>query len=219
MHRSRTSVAPSHAYSPATAVLLNELLKGSISLVIALKRIDNEMSLAIPLPDSISTSSSSNQLHPSYPSLSLMASPPSGGYLNEEEKERLSGPVSPMFSKSRGDFAGGGLSKGGAGVKQSIKGLLTNLSSLRRSPLVAFLAKDWLARFKRLASEIFSPDCWKLSIPAILYGESRLVLFNDNEAWRAGRVERKADLCPARLSFFLSPPGSTSFHVDGEDTS
>ncbi|KAJ3788653.1 nucleotide-sugar transporter-domain-containing protein [Lentinula aff. detonsa] len=36
MHHSRVSTPPSLAYSPASAVLLNELLKGSISFVIAL---------------------------------------------------------------------------------------------------------------------------------------------------------------------------------------
>jgi UDP-sugar transporter A1/2/3 len=48
MHYSRISVAPSQAYSAATAVLLNELLKGSISVVIALKRIDDDMTLNPP---------------------------------------------------------------------------------------------------------------------------------------------------------------------------
>ena len=28
-----------------------------------------------------------------------------------------------------------------------------------------------LARFRRLGKEVFRSDCWKLSIPAILYGE------------------------------------------------
>ncbi len=27
-----------------------------------------------------------------------------------------------------------------------------------------------LVRVKKLCAELFSPDCWKLSIPAILYG-------------------------------------------------
>ncbi|KAJ7063386.1 nucleotide-sugar transporter-domain-containing protein [Mycena amicta] len=71
MHYSRVSTPPSSAYSPATAVLTTEILKGSISLLIAFSRIE--------------TSSS----EPS--------------------------------------------------------------------------------RIKRLASDVFSQDCWKLSIPAILY--------------------------------------------------
>ncbi|KAF7294853.1 hypothetical protein MIND_01023200 [Mycena indigotica] len=69
MHYSRVSATPDHAYSPATAVLTTEILKGSISLLIAFSRIE-----------------------PSEPS-----------------------------------------------------------------------------RIKRLVSDVFSPDCWKLSIPAILY--------------------------------------------------
>jgi UDP-sugar transporter A1/2/3 len=28
----------------------------------------------------------------------------------------------------------------------------------------------FVARVKRLVGDVFSPDCWKLSIPAILYG-------------------------------------------------
>ncbi|KDQ61187.1 hypothetical protein JAAARDRAFT_124129 [Jaapia argillacea MUCL 33604] len=39
MHYSRVSTPPSRSYSPAAAVLLNEILKGSISFVIALLRV------------------------------------------------------------------------------------------------------------------------------------------------------------------------------------
>lgn len=79
MHYSRVSLPASEAYSPATAVLLNELLKGSISFVVALVRV-------------------------------LSAS----------------------------DAAG-----------RSLVGV-------------------WVA-FRRVWREVFSADCWKLSIPAILY--------------------------------------------------
>ncbi|KAF7338228.1 hypothetical protein MVEN_02048000 [Mycena venus] len=78
MHYSRVSTPPSRAYSPATAVLMNEILKGSISLLIAFWRID---------------------------------APSSDG--------QASGPL--------------------------------------------------VGRVKRLAGDVFSQDCWKLSIPAILY--------------------------------------------------
>jgi UDP-sugar transporter A1/2/3 len=33
-----------------------------------------------------------------------------------------------------------------------------------------------MQRFRRLENEVFSPDCWKLSIPAILYGGDSTVL-------------------------------------------
>lgn len=89
MHYSRISTPVKDAYSPATAVLLNELLKGSISFVIALMRTSSEP------PQSPS------------PRRSMIGMPP----------ERLS----------------------------------------------------WWSRFSRLCSEIFSRDCFKLSIPAILY--------------------------------------------------
>ncbi|KAF8212145.1 nucleotide-sugar transporter-domain-containing protein [Mycena galopus ATCC 62051] len=78
MHYSRVSTPPSRAYSPATAVLMNEILKGSISLLIAFCRID------APSTDGQATGS-------------------------------------------------------------------------------------LVGRVKRLAGDVFSQDCWKLSIPAILY--------------------------------------------------
>ncbi|KAK7020544.1 nucleotide-sugar transporter-domain-containing protein [Favolaschia claudopus] len=77
MHYSRVSTPPSRAYSPATAVFMNEILKGSISLLIAFSRIE---------------------------------APPSDGQ-----------------------------------------------------------ARTLIGRSKRLARDVFSQDCWKLSIPAILY--------------------------------------------------
>jgi UDP-sugar transporter A1/2/3 len=92
MHYSRVSKSPSHAYSAATAVLLNEVLKGSISLIIAFARID----------------------HP------------------------------PPYADAT------------FGIPVATPNLLWN-------PRTLFI------RFRTLAKEVFSPDCWKLSIPAILY--------------------------------------------------
>lgn len=91
MHYSRVSIPPSQSYSAPAAVLLNELLKGSISLAIAFFQID---------PYTSDT-----------PQLGLTA----GRFWNP--------------------------------------------------------SKIWL-RIRRLGREVFSPDCWKLSIPAILYGVS-----------------------------------------------
>ncbi|KAL1707206.1 nucleotide-sugar transporter-domain-containing protein [Schizophyllum commune] len=87
MHYSRVSTPASQSYSPASAVLLNELLKGTISFVIALVRVQRQRS------------------------------------------ERDGTPYS------------------------------------RRSPWDT----AWGASLAQLCGEIFSPDCWKLSIPAILY--------------------------------------------------
>lgn len=50
MHYSRIATAPNKTYSAAAAVLLNELLKGSISTLVALKRIDNDMSAQTSVP-------------------------------------------------------------------------------------------------------------------------------------------------------------------------
>ncbi|KAF8798090.1 nucleotide-sugar transporter [Phlegmacium glaucopus] len=88
MHHSRVSMPPSRRYSAATAVLMNEILKGSISLLIAFIRIDlssYEMAQA-PLP-----------------------------------------PGQRPYSHT------------------------------------------YLLRLRKLWKDVWSPDCWKLSIPAILY--------------------------------------------------
>lgn len=87
---SRVSMPASRAYSAATAVLMNELLKGTISLIIAFCRIDSTPS----------------------------------GYE----------PLQPQYTSQR-----------------SFGSLST--------------------RLRKLWSEVFAQDCWKLSIPAILYGE------------------------------------------------
>ena len=91
MHYSRVSAAPSRTYSAAAAVLLTELLKGSISLAIAFTRLDS---------------------------------------------------YAPQYNPNGSQTSGS----------------LWN-------PWV------WLSRFRRLGKEVFRSDCWKLSIPAILYGE------------------------------------------------
>ncbi|KAL0580353.1 hypothetical protein V5O48_001690 [Marasmius crinis-equi] len=89
MHHSRVSTPPSLSYSPASAVLLNELLKGFISFIIALGR----------APE-----------------------------VAELQWKRMS--------------------------------FLEILSSI---------PYPWTSPFWSVCGEIFSPDCWKLSIPAILY--------------------------------------------------
>jgi UDP-sugar transporter A1/2/3 len=87
-------------YSAATAVLMNEILKGLISLVIAFTRTD-------------------------------------GGH-------------GSMYDMAQAPFPAG--SRGAVG------------------------------RLRKLWREVFSPDCWKLSIPAILYGASRLFLISGKYA-------------------------------------
>jgi UDP-sugar transporter A1/2/3 len=95
MHYSRVSASPSRSYSAASAVLLSELLKGSISFAIAL----------------------SNTPDPQFE-------------FHDKPRE---------FSLWHEPLA-----------------LQTYLESLNR-------------RSRVLWREIFSSDCWKLSIPAILY--------------------------------------------------
>ena len=94
MHYSRISIPPSRAYSAATAVLMNEILKGLISLTIAFTRIDPTI------------------------------------YTHDLAQA----PYHPLVS--------------------------------RWDP------RSLSCRLRKLFKDIFSPDCWKLSIPAILYGKS-----------------------------------------------
>ncbi|KAF9464780.1 nucleotide-sugar transporter-domain-containing protein [Collybia nuda] len=91
MHYSRVSAPPSRTYSAATAVLMNEILKGLISLVIAYIRIDTPQRYISPYP--------------------LDGSQATGASWT------------PLF----------------------------------------------LFRIQELGRHVFSSDCWKLSIPAILY--------------------------------------------------
>ncbi|KAF9053092.1 nucleotide-sugar transporter-domain-containing protein [Panaeolus papilionaceus] len=101
MHYSRVSIPTSQAYSPASAVLLNELLKGSISFFIAL------------LNSPILSPQHAQHHHYMHPS---------------------SHP----------------------------------LTRHRRSTTPNIVIRVWWA-FTELCNQVFSPDCWKLSIPAILY--------------------------------------------------
>ncbi|KAF8808988.1 hypothetical protein BYT27DRAFT_7222567 [Phlegmacium glaucopus] len=104
MHYSRVSIPPALAYSPASAVLLNELLKGSISFIIALTR--------------------SPVLSPDHPQHHL----------------HIYHYHHPSSSSTR-----------------------------HRKPSFFDICYLWSVAFCELCAEIFSPDCWKLSIPAILY--------------------------------------------------
>ncbi len=93
MHYSRVSLPPSRAYSAASAVLATELLKGLISLLIALCRVrpsSTQHAYALPLPNRLASS-----------------------------------PLNPSV---------------------------------------------FLERCRIVGKEVFRSDCWKLSIPAILYG-------------------------------------------------
>ena len=101
MHHSRVSTPPSRAYSAASAVLLNELLKGGISLAIAVSQTEN--------------------------------------------------PYPPPTRKPSGHLGNGPIP--------------ISASSVSASCVPAY----WMRRFRRVGREVFSDDCWKLAIPAILY--------------------------------------------------
>ncbi|KAF9484730.1 nucleotide-sugar transporter [Pholiota conissans] len=90
MHYSRVSTPQSRQYSAATAVLMNEILKGTISLIIAFSRVD---------------------------------------------------PQGASYDSAQAPYTS------------------------QRTTLSRRLA----GRLRKLSKEVFSPDCWKLSIPAILY--------------------------------------------------
>ncbi|KAG9009158.1 hypothetical protein FRB90_008528 [Tulasnella sp. 427] len=108
MHYSRVSTEPSKTYSAGAAVLLNELLKGSISLFIALLRTE---------PDTGRT--------------------------------RIATTSVPTASKAEYTL----LAKSKRAVAAASPAPLSRL----------------IGRFQKLGREVFSADCWKLSIPAILY--------------------------------------------------
>lgn len=99
MHYSRISASPDRTYSAATAVLLNELLKGSVSVFIALRKIDADM-----------TASS----------------------------------APPVYSEKD-----------------------SKLRSPQRSTFLPPIFHS--SRLRVLSTSIFSPDCYKLAVPAILY--------------------------------------------------
>ena len=103
MHYSRVSIPPALAYSPASAVLLSEILKGSISFIIAL------IHSPVLSPD-----------HPQH-------------YLHIRHHH-------PSPSSTR-----------------------------HRKPSFFDICYLWSVAFCDLCADIFSPDCWKFSIPAILY--------------------------------------------------
>lgn len=123
MHYSRISASPAKTYSASSAVLMNELLKGTISLLVAVKRVDSDMSADeshARSPTRVLTGKTMLIDHSRFPSNA------------ELPKQHLSSPKTTPASH----------------------------------PLSAYLKRS---RWRRLAQEIFSPDCWKLSIPAILY--------------------------------------------------
>jgi len=99
MHYSRVSTLPSQTYSAATAVVMNELLKGLISLAVAFARTNPPISRNADIPKGNFTSPTSTSLH----------------------------------------------------------ALLCYLRTLT-------------FRVRKVFNEVFSQDCWKLSIPAVLYG-------------------------------------------------
>jgi solute carrier family 35 (UDP-sugar transporter), member A1/2/3 len=106
MHYSRISAPESRAYSAASAVLVNELLKGSISLMIALSHIDSH--------------SGSNSV------------------------------LEPITTAHR-----------------TYKRTPSIVTMSRH--IIRFDVPSLIRRLQKLGNAIFSADCWKLSIPAILY--------------------------------------------------
>lgn len=108
---------------------MNELLKGSVSLLVALKRVDKEMSA-------------------------------SEGHARSPTARALSGKTNASDGSAQSRFS----ISGSPGLpKQQLTS--PNVGNARYFFTPYFKRSRW----QRLASEIFSPDCWKLSIPAILY--------------------------------------------------
>ncbi|KAJ9098051.1 hypothetical protein QFC19_006486 [Naganishia cerealis] len=140
MHYSRVSASPAKTYSAYSAVLMNELLKGTISLLIALKRVDNDMSM--------------DESHARSPTSRVVGTGSKG--LAAEDRSV----ASPMLNSHHSRFASGG------SIVHARTTPSSSFPSRARAYLAAYVKRS---RWQRLASDIFSPDCWKLSIPAILY--------------------------------------------------
>lgn len=125
MHYSRVATAPGHGYSAATAVLMNEIIKGLISLVIAYSRID--------------TSAMSNDVS-----------------------------QAPYSSVQRPSF---------------------------------FSTSSY--KLRRLRRDVFSHDCWKLSIPAILYGMCPHIclsfLLSTNLQLQLSKITSNTSPCPTLM--------------------
>lgn len=116
---------------------MNELLKGSISLLIALKRIDNEM-----------TKQEAHLLSPMH-QMSTLAT-----YPGDEKSTHVASSTSSSSRQAR------------AGDRNAISPPATSPIEIAAQFSQAYFKPD---RWRRLASDIFSRDCWKLSIPAVLY--------------------------------------------------
>ncbi|BGP14015.1 hypothetical protein JCM10213_005600 [Rhodosporidiobolus nylandii] len=115
LHYSRISVPKDRMYSAASAVLLNELLKGAISLSIAFR----------------------NAVHAA---------------------------SSPASALERGEYSKLELDEGGSEMRRG------STASLSCAAGEGMWSADSVARGgKKMLREVFSSDCWKLSIPACLY--------------------------------------------------
>ncbi|KAK4058589.1 hypothetical protein OIO90_000033 [Microbotryomycetes sp. JL221] len=159
LHYSRISVPADKTYSAASAVLLNELLKGSISLSIATY---NAM-LATPSPLPPPTHAQTNASHSRHMSTRSVSAPTSGAGgsatigANGTAMSNSSGGYQPLSTLDDKDEekASGSHHLMTRRHQPSWNELLTPLRIKRG--------------FNKVKKEVFSSDCWKLAIPACLY--------------------------------------------------
>lgn len=137
MHQSRIVNSPSKSYFAPSAVLLSELLKGFISLVVALWGIDRDL-----------------------------MEMEGGGYaaLGSEEGRISTREVNVGMGISTISEIGDRSSPLQQQQQQAHRHTFTSNTNT-----LPWTKRDWKARFARLYSDVFSSDCWKLSIPAVLY--------------------------------------------------
>lgn len=136
MHQSRIVNSPSKSYFAPSAVLLSELLKGFISLIVALRGIDRDLTEM-----------------------------EGGGYaaLGSEEGRMVNGEVSSGFNSSTtGPGAGEAMSRSSSSTSSSQPQTSTSVNP-------SWTQRNWRVRLSKLYADVFSSDCWKLSIPAVLY--------------------------------------------------
>ncbi|KAK4053142.1 hypothetical protein OIV83_001877 [Microbotryomycetes sp. JL201] len=165
LHYSRISVPADKMYSAASAVLLNELLKGSISLSIATY---NAM-MATPSPLPAPTHASNHSRHLSTRSVSAPASSSNPSAHNSAAAHAAAMAQSSAAPGQAGyqPLATGDdkdEEKGAAGHHHLLHGrraIPTWSELLTPSRIVNGL--------KKVKREVFSSDSWKLAIPACLY--------------------------------------------------
>ncbi|KAM0792551.1 hypothetical protein ACM66B_005216 [Microbotryomycetes sp. NB124-2] len=172
LHYSRISVPADQMYSAASAVLLNELLKGSISLSIATYN-----AMVASSPNSLSSQPHHHQGHLRHMSSRSVSAPATTGPNSSGQPQSSSSTAAAAHAAAiaQSNAAPGQAGyqplstsddkdeeKGAAGHHHHLRRLQPTWSELLTPPRIS-------NGFRMVKREVFSSDCWKLAIPACLY--------------------------------------------------